>query len=325
MGGTIVFSISFTMGNGKSKYYGASEPNLSGKTIVVTGASTGIGQATATSYLLKKASVVVLARNPSKTEKAIEEMKTAVKSVNPDPKISFVKFDMNDLTGIKNTVGELEKIATNGIDILVNNAGMGTTAFHKSAQGFEQSMAVNHLAPFSLTLQIIEKGMMNEGSRIVVLSSMAHDSSQCNINWEWFANPDESRFGGFMSRISVYGDSKWANILFASELNRRWRGGTVYSVHPGVVNTEFTRNSGILIKGLARFTGKTPQDGAEPTLWTSLHPGIEDLAGSYFTHESISKGKPQKMAPKFEAALDSEGLKMWEWSLEATKVKDPTA
>lgn len=308
----------------KNTYYGKSEPNLAGTTVVITGGSNGIGRATVIGLLQKRANVIVLARNEEKTRKVFEEMKETVKEQNSEPQLTFVKCELSDLDSVAEAVTALEG---KKVDILINNAGFGDRPFAKTKQGFEETMGVNHFGHFALTLGMIEKGIMAEQSRVVLVSSFGYALSPVKINWDYFINPgdDGSRHKKFMSRMNVYCESKWANILFAKALAKKWKGGTAYSVHPGVIKSDFGAKSNWLYRAGFTLGGSPIEVGSEPSLYTALHPGIEEFNGGYFDHASIAKSKDAVLGAKYAAVVDEELEILWTRSLEATKFNDPFA
>lgn len=239
--------------------------NLSGRTVVVTGASDGIGAAAARRLSDAGALVVPVGRSPDKTARLAEEL--GVEGEIAD----FEKLaDVRDL-------GErlLKRCAT--IDVFINNAG-GTFAKRlTTTDGNERTFQVNHLAPYLLT-RLLEEPLRRKGARIVTTASSAAYLGR-------FRRDDlaESvRSKGIYVGFSVYSKSKLANILFAAELARRWPEIDSTSYHPGAVASQFGRGSGLVgfVFAVPQFRAliRTPDQGAETMLWLASAP---DSAGWY--------------------------------------------
>uniref|UniRef100_A0A8C2RDG1 Retinol dehydrogenase 11 n=1 Tax=Capra hircus TaxID=9925 RepID=A0A8C2RDG1_CAPHI len=167
------------------------------------------------------------------------------------------------------------------LHILINNAGVMMCPYSKTADGFEMHMGVNHLGHFLLTHLLLEKLKESAPSRVVNVSSLAHHLGRIH-----FHNLQGEKF--YQSGLA-YCHSKLANILFTQELARRLKasgsGITVYSVHPGTVNSELVRHSALMrwIWWIFSFFIKTPQQGAQTSLYCALTEGLEVLSGNHFS------------------------------------------
>ncbi|XP_051682295.1 retinol dehydrogenase 11 isoform X2 [Oryctolagus cuniculus] len=183
-------------------------------------------------------------------------------------------------TGIgKETAKELAQREEKHLHILINNAGVMMCPYSKTADGFEMHMGVNHLGHFLLTHLLLAKLKESAPSRVINVSSLAH-----HLGRIYFHNLQGEKF---YNAGLAYCHSKLANILFTRELARRLKGSgvTAYSVHPGTVNSELIRHSALMrwMWRLFSFFIKTPQQGAQTSLYCALTEGLESLSGNHFS------------------------------------------
>eukprot|EP00069_Balaena_mysticetus_P012612 bmy_07910T0 len=172
-----------------------------------------------------------------------------------------------------------QQVLEKHLHILINNAGVMMCPYSKTADGFEMHIGVNHLGHFLLTHLLLEKLKESAPSRVVNVSSLAHHVGRIH-----FHNLQGEKF--YHAGLA-YCHSKLANILFTQELARRLKGSgvTTYSVHPGTVNSELVRHSYLMrwIWWLFSFFIKTPQQGAQTSLYCALTEGLEVLSGNHFS------------------------------------------
>lgn len=255
--------------------------DLKGKTILVTGATEGIGKAAALDFSRRGATVVIVGRNPEKTERVRSEIEQA--SGNP------VESILGDLA----LVSENRRVAReflakhDRLDVLVNNAGALFQSRKLTAEGFEMTFALNHLAYFVLTNELLDVLKKTPGARIVSTSSGAHASGKLDLD---DIAVRSKRYFGF----EVYGSSKLANILFTRELARRLEGTgvTVNCFHPGFVHTGFGSANGFVspfIKVGAVLFGRSPEKGAETLIWLATSPEAASFTGEYFMDKKTSR------------------------------------
>uniref|UniRef100_A0A9L0RMG5 NADP-retinol dehydrogenase n=1 Tax=Equus caballus TaxID=9796 RepID=A0A9L0RMG5_HORSE len=247
---------------------------LLGKVAVVTGANTGIGKETAKELAQRGARVYLACRDVQKGELVAREIQT----VTGNQEVLVKKLDLADTKSIRAFAkGFLAE--EKHLHILINNAGVMMCPYSKTADGFEMHMGVNHLGHFLLTLLLLEKLKESAPSRIVNVSSFAHHLGRIH-----FHNLQGEKF---YSAGLAYCHSKLANILFTRELARRLKGSSVttYSVHPGTVNSELVRHSSVMrwMWRLFSFFIKTPQQGAQTSLYCALTEGLESLSGNHFS------------------------------------------
>jgi NAD(P)-dependent dehydrogenase (short-subunit alcohol dehydrogenase family) len=190
------------------------------------------------------------------------------------------------------------------IDVLANNAGAKFDSKRTTEDGFEQTFALNHLAPFLLTNLLIER-LSSSNARVVTTSSAAHHRAELDLGDLMF---ERSRFRPWRA----YGNSKLCNILFTRELQRRHPELTANCFHPGVIRTGFGKNDGALSKVTMAIAGPffgSPQSGAKPLVHLALD--AVDLKGQYF----------DKLEPAWPSAMgqdDALAQRLWERSAELT-------
>lgn len=201
------------------------------KTILITGANTGIGLATAQTFVQDGHHVIIACRNPAKAEQAKQHLETFNAG-----KVDVIELDLNSLQQVKETA---EKILQNysHLDVLVNNAGMMTPELETTVDGFEKQIGVNYLGPFLLTMKLLPLIQKSEQGRIIHLASMMHAMGR--IQPEQFRADQVKKYNGVLS----YANSKLANLLFSNALAKQLQDTHVTSnaLHPGGVDSEIYR------------------------------------------------------------------------------------
>jgi NAD(P)-dependent dehydrogenase (short-subunit alcohol dehydrogenase family) len=250
-----------------------------GKTVVVTGANTGIGLETARELARRGARVIMTARNRDKGEAAVHDVQRT-----PCPGgVELVVFDLGSLRSVQGGAEEILRRAER-IDVLVNNAGLVLGERQLTPDGFEATFGINHLGPFLLTNLLLDRLRASAPSRVVNVSSRAHKRA-LGI---WFDDLTVERrpYVGFL----VYAHSKLANVLFSRELARRLEGTRVTSnaLHPGVVATGFAQDGDLgglqgLWMRMVRPFMLSPAEGAQTTIWCATEPGLAETSGRYFS------------------------------------------
>lgn len=248
---------------------GASDalPHQSGRTVVITGASAGIGAAAARRLAAAGATVVPVGRSPEKTAAVAREL-----GVEP------LVADFADLDQVRALAGALLERCPR-IDVLANNAGGTFPQRVVTEDGHEKTFQVNHLAPFLLTALLRERLEATPGARVVTTSSQGNLLGRVDLD-------DLEGAQGRYRSFKTYGTTKLLNILFTRELARRV-GGTVTAscFHPGIVATEFGRDSlgaGLVYRTpLKRVLAITPEEGAAPLLALATRPDPETVDGAY--------------------------------------------
>jgi len=284
-------------------------PDISGRTVIVTGANSGIGRAAGAALAGAGAHVVLAVRNTDKGEAAAAAMpgKTEVR-----------RLDLASLASIH----EFAEGYTGEIDILINNAGVMIPPLTRTADGFELQFGTNHLGHFALTNLLLEQIT----GRVVSVASGAHKAGRIDfddLNWERKS----------YKAVSAYGQSKLANLLFTSELQRRLSaaGSDVIATaaHPGYAATNLQFHSdkrgGDMLMGVAnRIFAQSEEDGALPTIYAA----VEDVPGDSYAGPSgfmEMRGAP-KLVGRSAAAKDSDvARRLWEVSEALTGVPFPLA
>ncbi|KAJ8277726.1 hypothetical protein GJAV_G00079130 [Gymnothorax javanicus] len=277
----------------------SSAARLDGKTVIITGANTGIGKETARDLAKRGACVILACRDMSKAEAAKKEI--AEDSGNQH--IVIHKLDLSDTKSIR-AFAEIINKEEKQVNILINNAGIMMCPYSKTADGFEMQFGVNHLGHFLLTYLLIDLIKRSAPARIVNVASLAHSWGSIKL--------DDINSEKNYDAAKAYGQSKLANILFTRSLARRLKGSgvTVYSLHPGVVQSELWRNLSkpmqMAVKISRPFT-KTSVQGAQTSIYCAVEPELEKETGGYY-----SDCAPERCT---RAASDDEmAEKLWDLS-----------
>jgi NAD(P)-dependent dehydrogenase (short-subunit alcohol dehydrogenase family) len=272
--------------------------DFTGKTVVATGANSGIGLAAAEGFARGGARVGLVGRDQARLDEALAR----IRSVAPHAEVAAYRSDFTSLDSVRTLAAELRD-AYPHIDVLANNAGGAFSSRVTTADGFEQTIQVNHLAPFVLTHLLRDR---LDGSRVIGTASDAHTAGKLD--------PADLNWSGQFRMFAVYGTSKQANILFAAEAARRWPEIESYSYHPGVVRTRFGRDSGLVntFYKVMPFL-LTPAKGADTMLWLASAPKSELTNGGYYVKRKLTAPSEPTRSPATAAAL-------WEVSQAATRV-----
>jgi NAD(P)-dependent dehydrogenase (short-subunit alcohol dehydrogenase family) len=233
--------------------------NLKGKTVLVTGASAGLGLETSRCLANAGARIIMAARNAEKLAAAQQQILTTV----PSAQLQSLILDLSDVNSIRQAAQQLLDKAE-PIDVLINNAGVMACPFEKTAQGFEMQFGTNHLGHFLFTNLILPLLIKAPNARIVCLSSAAHKFAAVNVE-------DPNYLKRPYNKWQAYGEAKSANALFALALNKRLRkyGIDVFSVHPGMIATELGRHLDAddlkMLMGGNKERSEKPKDAADIT------------------------------------------------------------
>jgi len=278
--------------------------SVSGKTVVVTGASSGIGLATAVALGRMGADVLITARDAGRGGAAAESIATAT-----GKKPGLVLFDLGVMSSVRGGAAEILERAQR-IDVLVNNAGIVLSDRKVTAEGFETTFAVNHLGPFLLTELLLDRLIASAPSRIVNVASTAHKSARSGLDFE------DLQAATVYKLSRVYARSKLANIYFTTELARRLEGTgvTANSLHPGTVATGWGRDGdthGLLTFGIRISSPffKTPEKGALTSVYLASSSEVEGVTGKYFV-------KCREHATSKVARDDDAARRLWQVSEE---------
>ncbi|MEX0660746.1 MAG: SDR family oxidoreductase [Balneolaceae bacterium] len=277
------------------------------KIAVVTGANSGIGKITSKALLEEGYRIVMICRNPEKAEAAKKEI---TKETGND-RVDILICDLSDMNQIRQTVTKI-KSNYEQLDRLVNNAGFLPDRNRQENQdGIELTLAVNHLAYFLMTFELLPLLEKTPSSRIINVASEAHRYGEFD--------PANIQLKKGYTASKAYGNSKLFNMMFTFQLNKELKDKdiTTYSLHPGVVNTNFAAESNSLFAkffNLGRFFMMSPEKGAQTSIYLCAEPGIGKHSGKYFSKSKLTK--PNKRA----ATDDQKCKKLWEISEELLNV-----
>lgn len=257
--------------------------SMEDRTVVITGANSGIGLETAAALAGAGARIVMGCRNPRTAAAAVEE----VRRRSGNPAVDTHSLDLSDLDHVRRFAEELSSL--DRIDVLINNAGLMLDQRSESAQGVEATFATNHLGPFLLTELLTEQVVAAPRGRIVNVASVAHRLAPRGIDWD-----DIDRRRGYFA-WTVYGQSKLANILHADELARRlWdRGVVAHSLHPGSVASGFGRDGDLhglndRLLWIAQYLLISPEEGARTSVHLASSPDALRTTGQYWSRSRRS-------------------------------------
>jgi NAD(P)-dependent dehydrogenase (short-subunit alcohol dehydrogenase family) len=289
-------------------------PGQQGRLAVVTGANTGLGFETAQVLAAHGATVVLAVRDIEKGKRAAAR----IAGTAPGADVMVEPLDLTSLDSIRAAADEL-RAKHPRIDLLINNAGVMFPPRQTTRDGFELQFGTNHLGHFALTGLLLEHMLPVPGSRVVTVSSIAH-RIQARINF------DDLQSERSYSRVGAYGQSKLANLMFTYELQRRMPGaGTTIAVaaHPGLADTELTRNSPAITAVLARLISQKAARGALPTLRAATDPGV--LGGQYYGPGGFlgARGYPKLAESSGQSHDTAIQRRLWTVSEELTGVTFP--
>jgi NAD(P)-dependent dehydrogenase (short-subunit alcohol dehydrogenase family) len=252
------------------------------KTVVITGASSGIGLATSRQLAAGGAHVFMVSRDPARGATARDEVASV--AVGPEP--NFLASDLSSQRSIRALAVALHDRAGK-IDVLINNAGTASGRRALTVDGLEKTFAVNHLAPFLLTQLVLDLLVAAPAARVVNVSE-THSGRLDFGNLQ-----GERRYSFF----SAYARSKLANILFTYELARRLEGAAVTAncFTPGPTASDFGSGMGGVIGimgGLMRLIGRPAEESARTAVYLATSPEMDELTGQYFFHGKPARSKP---------------------------------
>lgn len=284
--------------------------NMQGKTILISGATNGIGKQSALELAKMGAQIVIIGRNKAKTEETLREIQSS--SGNKD--VHALIADLSSMAEVRRVADDFKKQYAR-LDVLLNNAGSFFSERQESVDGYEMTFALNHLSYFLLTHLLLDRLKANAPSRIVSVSSEAHMMSPLNFD------DLQSKQSYGMAGFRPYGQSKLMNVMFTYELARRLTGTgvTANALHPGAVNTGFGKNNrglmNIAMKIFTFFAIKV-EDGAKTSVYLASSPEVEGVTGKYFDK---CKQKQSSQVSYDEAAQK----RLWEISEQLTGIASP--
>jgi NAD(P)-dependent dehydrogenase (short-subunit alcohol dehydrogenase family) len=300
----------------REKWTAEQMPDQTGRTVLVTGANSGLGFASARALAAHGAHVVLAVRDEAKGRRAVD----AVRAQQPDASLEVRQVDLADLDSVRTLAAKIIDDDVR-IDVLMNNAGIMMPPRGLSPQGHELQFASNHLGHFALTGLLLPQ-LRADDPRVVVLSSSLHRPGRIHF--------DDLTGAKSYSPTGFYAQSKFANTVFALELDRRLRTARspVRSVlaHPGYAATNLqTSGPGALVQALLRFgnvvMAQSADAGARPQLFAATDPRVR--SGDFYGPDGLAenRGYPKKVQPVGRAADPETGRRLWELSEELTGVR----
>jgi len=296
----------------KKKWESRDIPDQKDRIAVVTGSSSGIGYETARVLAEKKAEVIIAVRNLHKGKTAADK----ILEQHPFVNVKVMELDLASLESVRHFADEFKK-NFNRLDLLINNAGVMMPPYSKTADGFELQFGTNHLGHFALTGLLFDLISATPGSRIVNVSSSAHNYGKLDfsdLNWEKRS----------YNKMRTYGDSKIANLYFTYELQKRVEksGGNllVTAAHPGWTATELQRHAGVL-RFLNNFFSQDITMGALPTLYAAVGPDVR--GGDYYGPSGWRemRGYPNKVQSNSLSHNEEIAERLWKISEDLTGVR----
>ena len=280
------------------------------KTIVVTGATSGIGRATALGLAKLGSRLILVGRDAGRAE----ETRAEIQRVTGRNDVEVLRGDFARLAEVRRVADEL-LARTEAIHVLVNNAGVTMMKRTTTPDGFETTFAVNHLAYFLMTGLLLPRlRAAAPAARIVNVASDAHRWGALDL--------DDLQNERQFKAMKVYGQSKTANLLFTRELARRLAGSgvTVNALHPGAVATRLGRGNGPVLDLVQRAIGlfmKSPEQGAATSIHLASAAALEGVSGRYFADQ-------KEKQPAAHATDDVTAKRLWEISEGLTSFRYPT-
>ena len=269
---------------------------MKGKTIVITGASSGIGEVAAIRLSEQGARIVMVARDRARGEATLAKLKGAGHAAH--------YADLSRLSEMKRVARELGE-AERTIDLLINNAGALFNSRIVTEDGLEKTFALNHMSYFVMTNLLLDRLKATPGARIVSTASDAHRRAKLDFS--------DLQAAKSYSGFPVYSRSKLCNIVFTRELARRITGTgvTANSLHPGFVATRFGDESGGLVSLGARVAKKvgaiSPEEGAKTIVYLASSLAVVGASGGYYYKEKLT-------TPTAEAQNDADAKRLWDIS-----------
>ena len=293
-------------------------PDLTGKTVIVTGGNSGLGFESVKAFALKGARVILACRSVAKGEEA----KKQIVKFLPTADIQVMELDLTDLKSIRNFATKFKQNHAR-LDVLLNNAGIMMVPYSLTKDGFESQLGTNHLGHFALTGLLLEVLKNTPTSRVVNVSSMAHSSGEMDFNNLLYEK------GKDYTPLKAYGRSKLSNLLFTYELQRYFEKNKINCIaiaaHPGFSNTNLAHTMMEkwyyrLIKPLFFRMAQPASMGALPQLRASVDPAVKPAQFYGPDGKRQMKGYPVVVQPKEKAFNKDDAKRLWEASEKLTSV-----
>jgi NAD(P)-dependent dehydrogenase (short-subunit alcohol dehydrogenase family) len=294
-----------------------------GRTVLVTGANSGLGLQVATEFARRGADVLLACRHAERGRAAVAQLTAEVRDSGVEPTVEVIPLDVADLASVRRAASDVLH-RRSGIDVLVNNAGIMAPPFGRTVDGFETQVGTNHLGHFAFTGLLLPALLAGGGARVVSVASVAHR----------FGRLDRANYQSERSyqKWLAYGQSKLSNLLFAFELQRRaaavGAGIVSTAAHPGLSDTNLWKNTPLapgrfaapLGTALSRAVGQPPAQGAWPLLRAASDPTA--VGGEYFGPGGRNewRGFPVQVRANAAAYDTADAAWLWARSVEWTGV-----
>jgi NAD(P)-dependent dehydrogenase (short-subunit alcohol dehydrogenase family) len=298
-------------------------PDLSGKTIVVTGGNSGIGYEAALEFARKRADVILACRDLGKARTAAAQITSSA----PGAKVDVMELDLSNLASVRG-FSDAFHLQHQALHVLCNHAGVMAIPYRQTADGFEMQFGTNHLGHFALTGLLLDRLLATEGARVVNVASGAHRFGSIRF--------DDLQWKNGYRKWRAYGQSKLANLLFTLELQRKVdaAGKKLLTVacHPGYAATNLQavgpKMSGssimeYLSEAGNRLLAQSAAMGALPTEYAAVAPDVK--GGDYIGPDGMAElwGHPARVGRNAAAQDGAAASRLWEISEQLTKVHYP--
>ena len=255
-------------------------PSMTGKTVLITGGTGGIGRAAAIGLASLGARVAITGRDRGRADAAAGEIARA----SGNPAIDVFVADLSSQAEVRRMAGEV-RAAYPRLDVLLNNVGGFWAHRHVTADGLEHTFALNHLAPFLLTNLLLDRLIASAPARVVTVSSGAQGMGAIDFD-DLMGEPT-------YSGQRAYNQSKLANVMFTYELARRLEGTgvTATALHPGMTSTAFSAEDPAMrpLVAIMRPFMRSPKRGADTAVYLASAPGLEGVTGRYFADRTARR------------------------------------
>lgn len=274
--------------------------SMQNKMVLITGATGGIGYAAALQLATMGAHVVLVGRNLPKTEAVVAE----IRKLTGSPNVDYLIGDLSVQADVRRIVREYRS-RYNRLDVLINNAGAMFLRYQVSAEGIEMTLALNHLAYFILTVELIDLLKASAPARVINVTSSSHKLARLKLN---HMTPNKV-YNGWL----VYMRTKLMNVIYTYELARRLAGSgvTANCLHPGLIGTGIGQNN----KGYRPMfvayqrVAVPPEKGAEHLVYLACSPELAGISGKYFVKKNAVRSSKSSYDP-------DAGRRLWDFSLE---------
>lgn len=297
----------------------ADMPNLTGKVIIVTGGNSGIGFEAAKEFARKGATTILACRSMDKAQVALDQILAEI----PNAQAEIMSLDLANLTSVRQFAADFQ--AKHGkLDILVNNAGIMMVPYGTTEDGFERQFGTNHLGHFALTGLLFDLLVKTPGSRVVNISSGAHQFGKMDFDNLMYEGGNE------YSPMAAYGRSKLANLLFTYELQRRFNQldsqALALAAHPGMSQSNLTAHMADrwyykLLMPLMPLMLQSAAMGALPTIRAAVDPNV--TGGQYYgpDHPKERSGYPVIVESNEDSHNEADARQLWQVSEQLTGVQ----